>query len=50
MVGAHDNLPGMRRRLRDGFELDDDPRRVDVEAACRFLAEDSYWARGGSGA
>ncbi len=36
----------MRRRLRDGFELDDDPGRIDAEVVCRFLAEDSYWAQG----
>jgi GNAT superfamily N-acetyltransferase len=46
MVGACANLAVMKRRLGDGFELDDDPGRVDVEAVCRFLAEDSYWARG----
>jgi GNAT superfamily N-acetyltransferase len=36
----------VRRELGDGFELDDDPERVDIEAVGRFLAEDSYWARG----
>ena len=36
----------MRRELADGFELDDERDRVDVEAVHRFLAEDSYWARG----
>ena len=36
----------MKRDLGDGFELDDDRNRVDVEAVQRFLAEDSYWARG----
>jgi len=30
----------------DGVEIDDDPHRVDVGALHRFLAEDSYWARG----
>lgn len=38
----------MRRRLRDGYELDDDPGRVDAEAVHRFLANDSYWATGRS--
>ena len=36
----------MRRELPDGFELDDDPARVDLDELHRFLAEESYWARG----
>jgi predicted N-acetyltransferase YhbS len=36
----------MRRALPDGFELDDDPDRVDVGEVHRFLSEESYWARG----
>lgn len=36
----------MRRGLGDGYELDDDPGRVDLRAVHRFLSEDSYWARG----
>ncbi len=36
----------MRRPLADGYELDDDPARVDREAVHRFLATGSYWARG----
>lgn len=36
----------MRRELPGGFELDDDPARVDVWEVHRFLAEDSYWAKG----
>jgi ribosomal protein S18 acetylase RimI-like enzyme len=36
----------VRRDLGDGFELDDDPSRVDVAAVHRFLADESYWARG----
>ena len=36
----------MSLELPDGFELDDERDRVDVEAVYRFLAEDSYWARG----
>ena len=38
----------MQRRLADGFVLDDDPGRVDVDEVHRFLSEDSYWARGRS--
>ena len=30
----------------DGVEIDDDVERVDVAAVHRFLAEESYWARG----
>ena len=36
----------MRRELDDGFELDDDPARVDVAAVHRFISEESYWAPG----
>ena len=36
----------MRRDLGDGFELDDDVDRVDVEAVHRFISEESYWASG----
>jgi GNAT superfamily N-acetyltransferase len=38
----------MRRSLPGGFELDDDPRRLDVEAIHSFISEQSYWARGRS--
>jgi GNAT superfamily N-acetyltransferase len=38
----------MKRELDGGLELDDDPARVDVEAVHRYLAEESYWARGRS--
>ena len=36
----------MRRELPGGFELEDDPGRVDVDAVHDFLANESYWARG----
>lgn len=35
-----------RRTLPDGFELDDDPARIDIGAVHRFISEDSYWGRG----
>ena len=35
----------MRRDLGDGYELDDDPRRIDREAVHRYLSR-SYWAEG----
>ena len=37
----------MRRELPGGYELDDDPRRVDVEAVHAYITE-SYWASGRS--
>ena len=36
----------MRRELAGGFELDDDPRRVDVDAVHAFISGESYWGRG----
>jgi GNAT superfamily N-acetyltransferase len=36
----------MRRELPGGYELDDDPGRVDVDAVHDYLANHSYWARG----
>ena len=36
----------MRRALPGGYELDDDPGRVDLDAVHRYLSEDSYWAAG----
>jgi len=38
----------MKRALPDGYELDDDPRRVDLAAVHRYLSEESYWAAGRS--
>jgi GNAT superfamily N-acetyltransferase len=37
----------MQRALRDGYELDDDPARIDLAAVTAFLT-DSYWAEGRS--
>ncbi len=36
----------MRRELGDGFELDDDPGRIDVAAVHAFISQESYWAAG----
>jgi GNAT superfamily N-acetyltransferase len=36
----------MRRQIGNGYELDDDPERVDSEVVHRFLAEEAYWVRG----
>ena len=37
----------MKRPLDDGYELDDDPARVDIDAVHAFLTR-SYWAEGRS--
>jgi GNAT superfamily N-acetyltransferase len=36
----------VRRELPDGFELDDDPARIDVDAVHAFISRESYWGRG----
>jgi predicted N-acetyltransferase YhbS len=36
----------MKRELAGGFELDDDPERIDLDAVHHYLAEESYWAKG----
>ena len=36
----------MRRDLGDGYELDDDRERVDVDAVHAYLSGVSYWAAG----
>ena len=36
----------MRRALPGGYELDDDRGRVEAGVVHRYLAEESYWARG----
>jgi GNAT superfamily N-acetyltransferase len=36
----------MRRDLGDGFELDDDSDRIDVDAVHDFLSNHAYWAEG----
>jgi GNAT superfamily N-acetyltransferase len=37
-----------KRELKGGFELDDDPQRVDLDAVYDFLSTEAYWARGRS--
>jgi GNAT superfamily N-acetyltransferase len=34
--------------LGDGYELDDDPARIDVDAVHAFISEVSYWGAGRS--
>jgi len=36
----------VKRDLGDGYELDDDPARIDRDAVHRYLSEESYWAKG----
>ena len=38
----------MRRPAGDGYELDDDPARIDRKAVHRYLSKESYWAKGRS--
>ena len=35
----------MRRELAGGYEVDDDPARVDLDAVWAFLSTDAYWGR-----
>jgi GNAT superfamily N-acetyltransferase len=35
----------VRRELPGGFELDDDPARVDLDAVWAFLSSEAYWGR-----
>jgi GNAT superfamily N-acetyltransferase len=36
----------VRRQLAGGYELDDDPGRIDIDTVHRYLSEESYWAKG----
>jgi GNAT superfamily N-acetyltransferase len=38
----------VKRGLPGGFELDDDPTRVDLDAVYDFLSKHAYWAEGRS--
>ena len=38
----------MQRDLGHGYELDDDPTRIDRDAVHRFLSGEAYWALGRS--
>jgi GNAT superfamily N-acetyltransferase len=38
----------VRRDLGNGYEVDDDPGRIDREAVHRYLGGESYWAQGRS--
>jgi len=36
----------MKKELPGGFELDDDPARIDLTEVHRFLSTESHWAQG----
>jgi ribosomal protein S18 acetylase RimI-like enzyme len=36
----------VRRALPGGFELDDDPARIDLDAVHAFISTESYWGLG----
>jgi len=36
----------VKRELADGYELDDDPNRIDVDAVHAFISGESYWGQG----
>jgi len=36
----------VKRELAGGYELDDDPARIDRDAVHRYLSDASYWAAG----
>jgi GNAT superfamily N-acetyltransferase len=36
----------VRRDLGNGYELDDDPARIDLDAVQAYLGGESYWAKG----
>jgi GNAT superfamily N-acetyltransferase len=36
----------VKRELPGGYELDDDPKRIDLDAVHDFISNHSYWAPG----
>jgi len=46
VVGIASDALGVRRELGDGYELDDDRARIDVDAVHAYLSGVSYWAAG----
>lgn len=36
----------MKRELGDGYELDDDPDRIDIAAVHAYISGESYWGQG----
>jgi GNAT superfamily N-acetyltransferase len=44
----HGTIVPVKRRLETGYELDDDPARLDLDAVHAYLSRDAYWAEGRS--
>ena len=42
------NLCRVKRELESGYELDDDPGRVDLDVVVDFLSNQAYWSKGRS--
>ena len=38
----------MRRELPDGYHVDDDRAKIDLDVVYRFLADEAYWVKGRS--
>jgi GNAT superfamily N-acetyltransferase len=36
----------VKRELADGYELDDDPDRIDIDAVHAYISGESYWGQG----
>jgi GNAT superfamily N-acetyltransferase len=36
----------VKRDLGDGYELDDDPERIDLTSVHAYISNESYWAKG----
>ena len=36
----------MKRELPGGYELDDDPDRIDIDAVHAYISGESYWGQG----
>jgi GNAT superfamily N-acetyltransferase len=36
----------VKRELGDGYELDDDPDRIDIDAVHEYISGESYWGQG----
>ncbi len=36
----------MKRVLAEGYELDDDPDRIDIDAVHAYISGESYWGQG----
>lgn len=38
----------VKHELEGGYELDDDPTRIDLDVVCDFLGKEAYWSKGRS--